>query len=131
MAFEYTFVKYTALADDYIDVQARPSGRQARFSIDNGNEVHVGFEYVFTGLSKPPALRAGYWFDPSHVINYTSPASPDTTDERFAAYLPGEKSLSHVTFGGGVSLAQQFEVNAGADLSSRRSFFSVFAVVRF
>ncbi len=128
---EYTFVQYTALKDDYIDVQARPSNRQDQFQIDDGHEFHVGLEYVFAGVRLTPAVRAGYWYDPAHAVFYVPTAAHDTTDERFAAYAPGTDALSHVTFGAGLPVNEHFEVNGGVDLSSRRKFYSILAVVRF
>jgi len=129
---EYTFVDYHALKNDYIDVQARPSGRESQFAIDSGSEFHIGFEYVFVSLPLTPALRAGYWWDPAHSISYAPHDPPDNaTDERFAAYLPPGAGLSHYTFGGGIPATRHFEINGAADLSSRRKFYSISAVVRF
>jgi len=127
---EYRFVQYSSLKD-YIDVQARPSGRQDQFSIDNANEFHVGVEYVFVGIPHTPAVRGGYWRDPAHSVNFTPNSPGDQTDERFAAYLPGSDAASHVTFGGGVPISTKFEINGAGDISSKRSFLSISAVVRF
>jgi long-subunit fatty acid transport protein len=131
LTFEYAFVRYQALNDDFVAVQANPSGRGERFSIDSGSEFHAGLEYVFANAPKTPAIRVGYWYDPSHVVNYTPAANPDTLDERFAAYLPGEDALSHVTFGAGLPLSPRVEINGGVDLSKRRNIYSLFAVFRF
>ncbi|MEE2775780.1 MAG: hypothetical protein VYE73_03330 [Acidobacteriota bacterium] len=34
--------------------------------IDDGTQVHVGFEFRIGDLSEPTALRFGYWTDPDH-----------------------------------------------------------------
>jgi long-subunit fatty acid transport protein len=132
LTVEYTFVDYRALKDDYIDVQARPSGRESQFSIDSGSEVHLGFEYVFVSRRLTPALRVGYWRDPAHSVTYAPHDPPDNnSDERFAAYLPPGAGLSHYTFGGGIPATRNFEINGAADLSSRRKFYSISLVARF
>jgi long-chain fatty acid transport protein len=131
LTFENTFVGYHSLIDDYINLQAAPSGRQARFTIDNNNQIHAGLEYALVRLPKTPALRVGYWFDPAHSIVYQPPAAADATDARFAAYLPPETALHHFTFGGGVPISEKLELNVAADLSARRKFYSGLAVVRF
>jgi long-subunit fatty acid transport protein len=129
--FEDTYVDYKALTDDYIAIQAGPSGRQARFVIDANNQVHAGVEYVLTTLPKTPGIRLGYWLDPAHSIVYEAPSTPDLTDSRFAAYLPPETALHHFTFGAGLPISDKLELNIAADLSARRKFYSGLAVLRF
>jgi len=131
IALEYTRVQYSDLERDYVDVQARPSGRQDSFVIDDGNEVHAGFEYVLADITWTPALRVGYWFDPAHAVTYQALGVPDATDQRFEAYLPKATSLSHVTFGGGIAVSRHLEINGAADWSSRRAFYSLLAIGRF
>jgi long-chain fatty acid transport protein len=131
ITFEDTFVHYKSLIDDYINLQAAPSGKQANFTIDNNNQVHGGVEYTFVNAPKTPSVRVGYWFDPAHAIEYKAPSPGDLTDERFAAYLPGETALHHFTFGAGLPISEKFELNGAADLSARRNFYSILAVIRF
>jgi long-subunit fatty acid transport protein len=129
LSLEYRFVRYSQL-QSYVDVQSTPSGRQAQFGIDDANEFHVGFEYALK-VAGTPALRAGYWYDPAHSVTFDPHSPGDIVDERFSAYLPGSDNLSHVTFGAGVTFGPKFEINGGADLSSRRNIFSISAVGRF
>jgi long-subunit fatty acid transport protein len=131
VAFEYTFVQYGDLKHDYVDVQAEATGKKDQFTIDDGSEVHLGVEYVLSRVHLTPALRAGYWYDPAHAVEFTPVDLEQTTEQRYAAYLPGEDGLSHFTFGAGLPVSPRFELNAAADLSSRRNFYSVFAVFRF
>ena len=127
---EMTLVHYESLAEGYVSSQAGGLGRQDNFRIDNGVEYHAGFEYVFTAWGFP-ALRVGAWRDPDHAVHYVVPANPDLFDERFGAYLPARGATMHYTFGGGIALGRQLEVNVGADLSKRTRQVSVSAVVRF
>jgi hypothetical protein len=129
---EVTWVGYESLLDGWVSAQSVGSGRVANFTMDNGVELHAGFEYVLPRpVNWPVALRTGVWRDPDHAIKYTAPPGGDEIDERFAAYLPGGKDLTHFTFGGGVTISPQLQVNAGADVSSRTTVVSVSAVVQF
>ncbi len=125
---EVTWVQYSALIDSYISSQE--ASKPGRFTIDDGVEIHVGFEYVF-GRRWLPAVRVGAWLDPDHAVRYVVLPNPDLQDERFAAYLPDRGASMHYTFGGGVSLSRRFEANFGADLSERTRQISASAVLRF
>jgi long-chain fatty acid transport protein len=86
-------------------------------------EFHLGIEYVFGGRFVP-ALRVGGWREP-----YSGAVSSSTFP--FAALnYPSRPATGHVTFGGGLSLSRHFEVNVGADLSSRSRVASMSAIVR-
>jgi long-subunit fatty acid transport protein len=129
---EVTWVGYESLLDGWVSAQSVGSGRVANFTMDDGVELHAGIEYVLPKPVRwPLALRTGVWRDPDHAIKYAAPTDGDEIDERFAAYLPGGKDLTHFTFGGGVTISRQLQVNAGADFSSRTTVVSVSAVVQF
>jgi hypothetical protein len=125
---EVTWVQYSSLVDGYISSQA--GSKPGRFTIDDGVEVHAGFEYVFGGRFLP-ALRVGLWNDPDHAVHYVVLPNPDLQDERFAAYLPARGASVHYTFGAGLSLSRRFEANFGADFSERTHQISTSAVLRF
>jgi len=126
---EVTHLRYASLKDDFIDLQAAASGRAGNFTIDNGTELHAGFEYVFSARGAP-SVRVGTWYDPDHSVRYESSTS-DLTDERFKAYLPGGEDQTHFTFGAGVAPSNRFEINFGGDLASNTRIFSVSIVARF
>jgi long-chain fatty acid transport protein len=126
---ELTWVQYESLLDGYVTSQSG-LGEAANYKLDNGIEVHGGFEYVFDAPLSP-ALRIGAWRDPNHAVRYEVPANPGSDDERLAAYLPRRGDQAHFTFGGGLSVTRQFEFNIGADLSRRTRQVSASAVVRF
>jgi long-chain fatty acid transport protein len=125
---EVTWVQYSSLVDGYISSQS--GSRPGRFTIDDGVEVHAGFEYVFN-VRWLPALRVGAWRDPDHAVRYVVLPNPDLLDERNAAYLPDRAASMHYTFGAGVSFSRRFEANFGADLSERTRQISASAVLRF
>lgn len=130
VAVDVAHVRYSSLLDGYISAQTAGQGARGRnFTIDDVTEIHAGVEYVFPSRLSP-ALRVGAWRDPNHSIVYRAPANPDVLDERFAAYLPGAGDLTHVTFGVGLALSPRYELNGGADISSRSRVLSVSAVLR-
>jgi hypothetical protein len=128
-AMEVTWIGYESLADGYVSAQAGQVD-PANFVIDDGIEFHAGFEYLFN-VRGFPTLRVGAWRDPDHAVQYAVPANPGVLDERFAAYLPARGAATHYTFGAGVSMSRQVEVNVGADLSDRTRQISASAVMRF
>jgi len=127
-AAELTWIGYHSLHDGYISAQAGNVAPE-NFVLDNGVEVHAGFEYSFD-VRLFPTLRVGTWRDPDHAVHYVLPANPNVIDERFAAYLPARGASMHYTFGAGVSLSRHLEANFGADLSDRTHQISLSGVVR-
>ena len=125
---EVTWVQYSSLVDGYISSQS--GSKPGRFTIDDGIEIHGGFEYV-VNVRWLPALRVGAWRDPDHAVRYVVLPDPDLLDERNAAYLPNRGASMHYSFGAGVSFSRWLEANFGADLSERTRQISASAVVRF
>lgn len=128
---DYDRVQYAQLEQDFIEIQALASGRPDQLNVDNGNEVHAGVEYQFLQAPKPFALRAGAWLDPDHSVRYVPTPALDRLDLLYQATLPGGDDVVHYTFGGGIVLSPHIEVNAGADFSSRTTYVTASAVVRF
>jgi long-chain fatty acid transport protein len=128
---DYDHIWYSQLKKDFLNIQAIASGREQQLRVDNGHEAHGGLEYVFLTVPKPLALRAGAWFDPDHAVRYQPTVANDATDVRLKASLPGGKNLVHYTFGGGIALTSRMELNAAADYSSRTTYLTASAVVRF
>jgi long-chain fatty acid transport protein len=128
---DYDRVQYAQLKHDFIDFQAISSGREGQLRIDNGNELHAGIERLFLNAPKPIALRVGAWFDPDHAVRYIPTPQNDVLDIRLAATLPGGSNLVHYTFGGGLAFSSWLELNAAADVSSKTTYVTASAVVRF
>lgn len=129
VAVDVARVRYSSLLDGYIRAQAGSEAKAPNFTIEDVTEIHAGVEYVFPSRFSP-ALRLGAWRDPNHSVVYRTPANPDVFDERFSAYLPGDDDVTHFTFGAGMAFSPRYEINGGADLSSRSKVFSVSAVLR-
>ena len=52
---DYNRVRYSQLKKDFIDFQAIASGRPEQLRLEDGNELHAGFEYLF--LKRPCRSR--------------------------------------------------------------------------
>lgn len=133
---DYTRVQYSQLKQDFIDIQALVSGRPDRLRIDDGNELHGGLEVFLLKwrgrrLARPIMLRTGAWLDPDHSVRYEPTSAGDPLDILMTATLPGGKDVVHYSFGGGVVLSRRVEMNGAVDVSSRSTFVTTSAVVRF
>jgi long-subunit fatty acid transport protein len=129
---DYNRVRYSQLKQDFIEFQALASGRPEQLRLEDGNEVHAGFEYVFLKTPLPPiAARGGFWIDPDHVVRYVPTTARDETDTLYQATLPGGDTQVHVTGGLGVAPTSWFEINFAADVSRRTKYVTLSTVVRF
>jgi hypothetical protein len=120
-------VSYSRLTDDFIAIFPNlqtGADESALYSVNDATEFHAGFEYVFP-RSTPIAVRAGYWRDPEHALEYNGPQ----LDEAEIFRNRGEDQ-HHVTAGAGAVFGN-FELNGAVDAASRATAFSVSAVIRF
>jgi long-subunit fatty acid transport protein len=129
-SIDYDRVLYSRLKDDFISFQIRED-LQNVVNIQDGNEMHVGAEYVFTRVAHTPGVRAGFWYDPDHSVHYTSDNTNSLQDLQLKAIFPGGESVLHYCFGFGVPVSPKFEVNMGADLAKNRRYVSASLVARF
>jgi len=135
VAAELTRVTYSRLRGDFVTDQARASGREESFQLDNGTEFHVGVQLAKPGWSYSPRFRAGIWYDPDHSVKFTPSASSVTAldrlfDERLGAALSTGKNQVHVTGGVGLTFGSHLELNAGLDLASTTRIFSTSLIVK-
>ncbi|MCM2255713.1 MAG: outer membrane protein transport protein [Vicinamibacteria bacterium] len=98
------------------------------YAVDDGTEVHVGLEYVFAGMSRPVALRAGAWLEPDSRIRYIG--DPNQSGSDSVQFRAGEDEW-HVAFGLGWVLSPKFQIDAAGDIADRTKVGTVSAVVRF
>ena len=127
VAVDYSHVTYSRLTDRFVDIFFNPAtdppdeDRAEDFSVDNGDELHVGFEHQMVNMRWTPALRLGTWFDPAHAA--TAPI------ERNALFRPGDDAW-HFTIGGGLVISRA-ELSIGGDFSDRGNIGSASLVWRF
>jgi hypothetical protein len=132
---EVTRVTHSRLVEDFIVDQALASGVQSNVFIDDGTEVHFGFQYLDEESGWLPRYRAGLWSDPDHSVNFnptpglTSPLAR-LLHERMAVMLsPGEREW-HYTGGVGLTVHPRFELNVGADISEHAVTISTSLVLK-
>ena len=75
------------------------------------------------------ALRAGWWHDPAHAIEYRGPLNvPDAVAA--AILYPKGQSQNHYSVGGGFAWPR-FQIDAAYDSTKNYKVGSLSAVVRF
>lgn len=93
--------------------------------LDDGDEVHLGLEYVFVRAKPILALRLGAWLDPAHRV-----VAGPTADSFERAVFAGGDDQVHVT--GGLGLVfKQLQIDLGADVSEFAELVSLSLVYRF
>ena len=93
-------------------------------TVNDGNELRLGVEYVFFAATPVIAVRGGVWRDPDHRFRGVADAFTN------AVFSGGSSSTVHSSFGIGVAV-QNFQVDVGVDLSSLVDTTSVSAVYSF
>lgn len=122
-------VTYSNLVDDFVasvaDVQELDKDP---FGADDVTELRLGAEYVFT-TKIPFALRAGYWRDPAHSVEWRGPLNrPDFVAE--ALLYPEGESQDHFSIGAGLAWPR-FQIDAAYDSSKHYKVGSISVVTRF
>ncbi len=120
VSFEWDRVQYSTITRSLDEAL---SGGE--LELDDGHEIHLGFEYVFIGSSTPIiALRSGVWRDPDHRIRFVG------DDEFIRALLPSGDDEVHFALGFGVAF-QKFQLDFGVDLSDLVDSVSFSAIYSF
>lgn len=122
-------VTYSNLVDDFVasvaDVRELD---ESPFGADDVTELHIGAEYVFT-TRIPIALRAGFWRDPAHAVEWRGPLNrPDFIAE--AMLYPEGEAQNHFSIGAGLAWPR-FQIDAAYDSSDTYKVGSISVVTRF
>jgi long-subunit fatty acid transport protein len=121
-------VKYSNLVDNFISINSDVRAVDKPFAAEDVTEAHIGAEYFFS-TKIPFALRAGYWRDPAHSLQY---AGPLTSPNRVASAILFPKGENHNHISAGAGLAwPRFQIDFGYDRSSLYRVGSISAVVRY
>lgn len=131
LVMDYDRVQYGQLKEDFIAFQSLISQRPERLILEDGNELHIGVEYLLPNAFVPLALRAGFWHDPDHAVRYEPTPALDDIDRLFVATLPGGSAQAHYTFGAGLVATRWLELNGAADLASRTRYVTFSVVIRY
>ncbi len=101
----------------------------SNFKIDDADELHLGFEYLF---QRPVALRLGAWYDPDHQLAYDfGGRDPESLapEDRFGFRFPEGQDDVHLTAGLGLVVGN-VQLDVAVDLSDRADVFSLSGVFR-
>jgi hypothetical protein len=85
-------------------------GQDEDIEVDDGDEIHLGFEYVFLGITPIIGLRTGVWHEPGLRIHFVQ----DGSASRATSEEPGRW---HYAFGLGFAF-RRFQLDFGIDISS-------------
>ena len=111
LSFEWDQVEYSTIFDS---LDATSSGE----FIADGNEYHLGAEYVFLGSQPLFALRAGIWHDPNHQVK------TEFDDEILEGLLGPTGDELHYAIGFGTAF-KRFQLDLAADFSDRQDTLSL------
>ena len=126
--FDAVHVKYSNLVDDFVASVADVRELDEPFGIDDGVELRLGAEYFFA-TRIPFALRAGFWRDPAHSIEWRGPLNrPDFVAE--SMLYPKGEAQDHISVGAGLAWPR-FQIDAAYDSSKHYKVGSISVVTRF
>ena len=119
-SFEWDHVQYSTIVESVAAVGGD------ELALDDADELHVGFEYVFIQATPIIALRLGLWTDPDHQIRFLG----DEDDELGRGLLPAGADQVHYAVGVGMAL-RRFQIDVGVDLSGLVDTTSLSAIYSF
>jgi long-subunit fatty acid transport protein len=120
VSFEWDRVQYATIFES-LDQEALAA---PDLELDDGNEFHFGFEYVFVKSTPTIALRAGVWSDPDHRTRFVG------DDEIVRSLLPPGEDQVHFALGFGLAF-RKFQIDVGVDLSDLVDTASFSAIYSF
>ena len=124
VSLEWDRVEYSTITDS-----CDPEAADETLTLDDADEVHLGFEYVFIHSQPIVALRLGAWLDPDHRFRLSGLA--ESVEEAVTrAFFTGGDDEVHFAAGVGLAL-QRFQVDLAIDLSDLRDTASISAIYRF
>jgi long-chain fatty acid transport protein len=119
LSFEWDRVQYATIFES---MDRAPLDTED-LELDDGDELHLGFEYVFINSTPVIALRSGVWRDPDHQFRYVG------DDEIVRALLRTGKDEVHFTVGLGLVFKKvQFDIGIDlSDLVDTASFSAIYS----
>jgi hypothetical protein len=120
VSFEWDRVQYSTIFES-MDQAAIDT---EDLELDDGDELHLGFEYVFIKTTPAVALRLGAWRDPDHQFRYIG------DDPIVRALLRTGKDNVHFAVGFGL-VFEKFQFDLGIDLSDLVDTASFSAIYSF
>ena len=118
-SFEWDHINYSVLIESFAPGIVDPDVR-----LNDADELHFGFEYVFIKWTPLIALRGGVWVDPDHRIRY------EGDDAVARAFFQRGQDTWHYAFGFGLAY-KQLQMDLGFDLSNLVNTASLSAILSF
>ena len=121
-AIEATRIGYGRATAEFDSPYAYPGGDvrviqgNSDFQARDVTEIHLGLEYHTRFNQHPLALRAGYYFDPAHDIEYRG------TDSTSQVIFTGGEDVQHISFGVGMLLGQSLQFDMAFDAADDNSY---------
>ncbi len=129
VSVEWDEVEYSDIVESIPD----GSGGIVELVQDDGEEFHVGLEYVFLRSKPLVAIRFGTWEEPDHRFRIEGPGTGgrDPTEEIgiTALQAPGQVE-DHGAVGIGLAF-DRYQIDFGADFSDEVNTFSLSAIYAF
>ena len=121
-------VTYSNLVDDFVSINEDVRALDKAYRADDVIELHLGAEYFFS-TKVPIALRAGFWRDPAHSVEFRGPLSSPSAVASAILYPKGE-TANHISAGVGLAWPR-FQIDAAYDRSEHFRVGSISVVTRF
>lgn len=130
--FDAVHIRYADLNSQFLEL-LQASQRQY-FGWENGTEYRAGAEYVLpVGKANSVAFRAGYYSTPDPSIHYLGGAdtAPGTVGYINPILFPAVGTVHHATFGLGLVMFKNFQLDLAGDLSKDKDYFVISAMYNF
>jgi long-subunit fatty acid transport protein len=121
-------VTYSNLVDDFVSINADVRALDKAYRASDVTELHLGAEYFFT-MKLPLAVRAGFWRDPAHSVEFRGPMTTPSAVATAILYPKGE-SQNHISAGVGLAWPR-FQIDAAYDRAPHFRVGSISMVTRF
>jgi long-subunit fatty acid transport protein len=126
--FDAVRVSYSNLVDDFVAANADVNEIEDPFKANDVVELRLGAEYLFA-TRIPFAIRAGYWRDPAHSVEWNGPLNHPNFITEAILYPKGEDQ-DHISIGAGLAWPR-FQIDAAYDTSEHYKVGSISVVTRF
>ena len=121
-------VKYSNLVDNFFSINGDIRAIDHAYRAADVTELHAGAEYFFS-TKIPFAVRAGYWRDPAHSVEFNGPVN-GAAAVGAAILFPKGQDQNHYSVGGGLAWPR-FQIDAAYDTSEHYKVGSISVVTRF
>lgn len=123
-------ISYSDLTEDFVISEATDTFDSDDFGVDDGVEIHVGGEYVTFVDKIGLVFRGGFFTEPDNRIAFVGetqgvPLRASTAE----LFKPGDSEV-HVTFGLGVLMTENIQLDLAGKLSESRDEFVASFVYR-